>query len=236
MEHEERVELFNKHIRLAHSVAVKHWSYPLIDKDDIHQEALMSLWDATSRYDPSYGAFSTFATKSVHSRLNSYYYVHVYGRIGASSNFQKAISVVKDGTATRSKAVQAYASLIRNGADGFVSMETPISNEEGTKRTVGDSIADPVKMEDATLSKIYDSELLDEIRKEFADNSSRYKVKFPEQRAKLIEYFLAIMLGEKISRVQIANELNMSRNAISLQFIRWRKQLSKILQAKTNYV
>lgn len=230
MTHEKRLELFNKHINLAYNIANNHWSASTIDREELHQEALMTLWDVTSRYDPSLGAFSTFATKSIQGVLNTFYYTYTYGRIGASSNFQKAVNCVKNNQKPDSESVEAYMSVVKQGCDFFTSIDAPIYETDDCKLTYGEILPADTSIEDEVIKQSENEAFLRDLEKLFLTDCTKAAVRYPERRIKLARYFLNNKFGNKTPQVKIAAELGMSRNVVSLQFIRWDKLLMKFLQ------
>lgn len=63
-----RPALFTKHRGIALSVA-REYFLPGAQPDDVRQEALLALWEATGKHDPERGPFPPFARIVVHRRL-----------------------------------------------------------------------------------------------------------------------------------------------------------------------
>lgn len=70
-------ECYKKHKRIAHVVANRNRGTAevrCLDMEDIHQEALIGLYESFNRYDPSVGIkFITFAMKNMQGRIYKYF-------------------------------------------------------------------------------------------------------------------------------------------------------------------
>lgn len=61
-----RPALFTQQRKAALAIA-DEWSIPGLDADDVRQEALLALWNATAKHDPERGPWPAFARLSVKS-------------------------------------------------------------------------------------------------------------------------------------------------------------------------
>ena len=65
-----RFNEFNRHKLLAYSISKNYASKFSWLRQDIEQEALLALWEATQKFDATQGAkFSTFAYRTIHGRI-----------------------------------------------------------------------------------------------------------------------------------------------------------------------
>lgn len=64
-------ELFQQNQKLAGDIA-KQYASKNLNADDIRQEALLALWNAALKYDPTRGPFEPYATYLVKAALNKY--------------------------------------------------------------------------------------------------------------------------------------------------------------------
>lgn len=63
-----RAALWTKHRPVAHGIA-RDYRVPGLDADDVAQEALVALWEATGAFDPRRGPFPPFARLVVNRHL-----------------------------------------------------------------------------------------------------------------------------------------------------------------------
>lgn len=63
-----RTALWTKHRPIALAIA-RDYRIPHLDPDDVRQEALVALWEATSRCDPARGPFPALARTIIHRHL-----------------------------------------------------------------------------------------------------------------------------------------------------------------------
>lgn len=63
-----RAALFTKHRPIALGIA-KLYYFPGYDADDVRQEAMVALWEATAVYDPARGFFPALAKVVIHRHL-----------------------------------------------------------------------------------------------------------------------------------------------------------------------
>lgn len=243
MTREERLQLFNDHIGLAVNVAFKHWGVAMCDSDDLKQEALTALWEATEHYDKDKASFSTYATIFIRHSLTTYAKVTKFGCLGANSNFQDAVALVRESKDMQlpihkvidahgaSPAVRAYANLLALGEEAFVSLSEPVTCcEDSTPVTVADLIADSHDIADAVQSKLYDAYILKIFDEEFVPMCLTNRCKDIERRKKLLMYYRQRIFGERITQKDISVRLGMSKNVISLQFKRWDEKLASLMK------
>ena len=243
MTHDERLQLFNDHIGLAVNIAIKHWGATICGYDDFKQEALTALWEATETYDKDVDAFSTYATVYVHHSLTTYAKVTKFGHTGMNSNFQEAISIVREShdkemplhkvldTHRASQAVRTYANLLELGEEAFVSLSEPIMCQDSvTPLMVADLVSDECDIADAIQSKLYDEHILRIFDEEFVPMCIGRRSKNPERRKKLLHYYRQRIFGEKQTQKDISKKLGMSKNVVSIQFKKWDKQLAVLMK------
>ena len=73
MTYPDNAELFLKeNMGLVYFIIQKHYPHSIGD-DDVVQEALIGLWKATLSYDPSKGAFSSYAVQCIHNNIRMYF-------------------------------------------------------------------------------------------------------------------------------------------------------------------
>lgn len=243
MQHTERMELFNSHMRLAYDAANKHWVSQYVEHDDLVQEALIALWDATETYDATTAKFSTYAHSCIYYKLYNYYYLSRYGQIGCNSNFQLAATYVREAVNNNKdlkeylkekkapESVRIYAELLSNGEAAFTSLSSVVyTNNAGADITLEETLSSDCSIEDTVLNAVEEEELQSFLRDEFVPYClSRATVTKKKRQEKLLYYFLLNLEEKKYSQSYIAAAVGISRNGVSLQFRRWRKYLKKML-------
>lgn len=72
MDREEKMEIFNQYKDLAYSIS-NNYGYKKAElKNDIEQTALLELWECIDRYDNDKGAFTTYATMCITSKIKEF--------------------------------------------------------------------------------------------------------------------------------------------------------------------
>lgn len=244
MQHTERMELFNSHMRLAYDVVNKHWVSKYVEYDDLVQEALIALWEATETYDTTTTTkFSTYAHSCIYFKLYNYYYLSRYGQIGCNSNFQLAATYVREALNANKdlkeylkekkapESVRIYAELLSNGDTAFTSLSSVIyTNHEGSDITLEETLSSDCNVEDIVLNAMEEEDFQSFLRDEFVPYClSRTTVAKKKRQEKLLYYFLLNLEEKKYSQSYIADAVGISRNGVSLQFQRWREYLKKML-------
>lgn len=72
MNREEKMKIFNQYKDLAYSIS-NNYGYKKAElKNDIEQTALLELWECIDRYDNDKGAFTTYATMCITSKIKEF--------------------------------------------------------------------------------------------------------------------------------------------------------------------
>ena len=139
---DERMTLFNSHVQLAYHCANKFASISNCELDDLKQEALTVLWDATAKFDPNRAAFSTFATTCICNHLKMFSKLTVYGRAIYLPDFSVAQRYIKESYASgislnvilkencASPSVQRLASMLYSRLYNTYSLDAPFTLDD----------------------------------------------------------------------------------------------------------
>lgn len=245
MEYNDRLELFENNIDLAKNIANKHWSHQQLDIDDMQQEALMALWQATDTYDPAKGAFTTYATHCITGRLHRAGLRQKYGAIGPATNFIQAMSVVKkhldtgipiDKILAKNKyppSVKEYTIFLYHNNHDFASIDEKLYQDDDPM-TLHDMLASNEDMETNILNKMAYDHLKTIIDVNFYQIYMRrsYRAHNPKRYEHLLDRFMQWIFEEQTPYAIIAAELGMSRGAVRNQFYRWMKIVRRIVTEK----
>lgn len=238
----EREELFNKCYVLACNCAIKHWAADVCSIEDLKQEALLALWEATDSYDPTRSSFSTYATMYINYRLSSYARHDLFGHAGNSTYFQIALSRVREAMNTNtplaevlehyndSKGIQQYASMLYNNALTLISLDEPLRCSDGeSDTTLLDFVPDSYNLEDTVNQKLYDDYVIKLFDDKFVETCFAHSKRDRKQLVLLMKLYKAKLFGEHLTHADIAEKVGMTRSAVGRQFKIWNRYLKKFV-------
>lgn len=245
LSYSERNELFNNNIDLAYKFAMDHWASSKLDINDVKQEALLALWGATETYDSSKASFSTYAVACIKSRLSGFGMYELYGRVGRSPHLNRAMSCIDESNTTNQDAIKIaddngyslatkeYINLLLNKSFVPLSLDgLRVADANESEYSLAEFIPDSYNLEDAACNHIWDELILNFFDTEFAKDSINAKLEERTRRLKLMKYFKESIFGIPTRLAVIAQEVGMTRSAVSAQFQRWQNKLERLLKMK----
>lgn len=243
--HDTRLQLFESHKALAVSIATKHWVFKHNDGDDVVQEALIALWNATDSYDETRASFSTHATYCISQALTTFAHNMQFGKCARGKSFYKAVNIVNNANKTNtpideilkdenvSDAVARYVNILMVHNKPNISLsDTIVRGDWVHESTIADFIPADTNVEEEVYEKIYTAELLDLFNNVFIPACLNSKFQGIERRKRLMKYYKQYIFDGDISQRAIANKIGISSSAVSSQFHRWNRYLAKLLKER----
>lgn len=239
---EGRRTLFSSNIALAYHCATKFAHKSKCNLDDLRQEALIALWDATATYDSEVAAFSTYATTCICHQLVQYTSVETYGKAYYLRGFPVAQQYVQEAYESGKpldavlkereapKDIQRIANRLYTRLYTDSSLDAPIHvNGDQECISLMDVIADERDLAETVCNNImsdfvqdfFDTTFAGEILKHRHNNSERTKILLRYYRERLFEFKTPLKF--------IAQEVGMTPSAVSSLYHTWNHRFKRLL-------
>ena len=195
----EREDLFNANIELAYTYANSHECSKHMQEDELQQEALIAMWEATRTYDSEKGEFGPYLRRVIYTKLTLAYYIYRYGAIGSNQAFQTAHAIVEKAkregidvdvlleVSDASRPVTQYAHILTQKVDDFDELE-----EESYDNY------------DDVISELSFQAIVEAFDKEWAPYTIEHKQLDGEGKLALSIFRLILIEGEEITEDEIS--------------------------------